>query len=310
MKNTGLVYATMEDEKLEKLRQEIDAIDSEMLELLAKRIAVVEKVGEYKAKENQAGRSIIRPGREAKMIRKVSQFKPKEKVGSFPNATVAYIWRLIIAASINIEENTKISVNAGQSFRESFWLAKEYFGPFTEYILRDSSSQVLRDLLDGSATAGVVALDEHDLHQAWWTRLSRSESSLKVFARVPFVKTYNSKRPALVAIGNVVPEDTGDDTSLWMVSTEEHIPNQDIEMAMSNNGLNAKLLHKCRTFGVPNINEHLCNIEGFVSEGDPRIVKSLQAVNSTVRIQHQFVSATYLGSYANPILIPDTNHES
>jgi chorismate mutase / prephenate dehydratase len=310
MNYISLVLQTMSDDKLSKLRKEIDGIDSEMLELLAKRLTVVKKVGEVKAADKSDGRSIIRPGREASMIRKVASFKPKIEVDNFPNATAAYIWRLIIACAITIEEETKISVNAGPMTKDYYWLAREYFGPFTDYITRDSSTEVIRDLVGGNATVGVVLLNENDASQAWWTRLTKAESHLKVFARLPFVKTYTSTRPALVAIGNVLPENTGDDTSLWVISAEEHIQAHDIVNTMESYGLKGKMLHCVRTFGVPNIHEHLCTMEGFVTAGDERMHTALQAINSTVRVQQNKVSGTYIGSYANPILIPNIKHET
>jgi chorismate mutase len=41
------------DDKLESLREEIDAIDQELLEALSKRFAVVAKIGRLKASQNK-----------------------------------------------------------------------------------------------------------------------------------------------------------------------------------------------------------------------------------------------------------------
>jgi chorismate mutase len=42
----------MKKNELEKLRAEINSLDKELISLLAKRFAVTEKVGKYKAKNN------------------------------------------------------------------------------------------------------------------------------------------------------------------------------------------------------------------------------------------------------------------
>ncbi len=55
---------------LEKLRDEIDAIDTQLVELLAKRQSITAKVGEYK---KQIGKAIYDPEREASLIRKRRQ---------------------------------------------------------------------------------------------------------------------------------------------------------------------------------------------------------------------------------------------
>lgn len=58
---------------LTQLRIEIDEIDSELIQLLAKRIKVVQEVGEYKKENNLP---IIDPQREQKIIdNKIEQAK-------------------------------------------------------------------------------------------------------------------------------------------------------------------------------------------------------------------------------------------
>lgn len=52
-------------DELVKLRQEIDKIDSKLLELISKRLLVVKKVGEYK---NRIGRPVKDPKREEERI--------------------------------------------------------------------------------------------------------------------------------------------------------------------------------------------------------------------------------------------------
>ncbi len=53
-------------DSLQELRQEIDTIDSELVELLARRQAVTSKVGEYK---KQVGKAIFDPAREASLLK-------------------------------------------------------------------------------------------------------------------------------------------------------------------------------------------------------------------------------------------------
>ena len=62
--------------ELNELRDQIDAVDKQMLDLLAQRLALVEKVGEVKSEH---GLPIYVPEREAAML--ASRRQEAEKIG-------------------------------------------------------------------------------------------------------------------------------------------------------------------------------------------------------------------------------------
>ncbi|HAS25763.1 MAG TPA: chorismate mutase, partial [Vibrio sp.] len=65
--------------ELNELRDQIDAVDKQMLDLLAQRLALVEKVGEVKSEH---GLPIYVPEREAAML--ASRRQEAEKIGVPP----------------------------------------------------------------------------------------------------------------------------------------------------------------------------------------------------------------------------------
>ena len=195
------------DTTIPKLRKEIDTIDDRILDLLIERAGLVSEVGKLKPRD--LGKSIIRPGREAEMIRRVA----RKTKGPVSKAAVALIWRLIIASAINIEENAKVSALAVPGNRECYWLAREYFGAFTEMLQRPTIFEVLQDITDRTATVGVLPLMHTNAPRTWWSRLTETKNPPHVFARVPFIRLAHSQKGSIVAIGHVDPEPTENPTS-------------------------------------------------------------------------------------------------
>ena len=66
---------------LDRIREEIDAIDDAMLALLAKRFAAVEEVKRIKAASGAIAQSPIRPAREAAILRRLVLAKPDSGSG-------------------------------------------------------------------------------------------------------------------------------------------------------------------------------------------------------------------------------------
>lgn len=88
-------------EDLEKLRKEIDQIDTQLLLLIKMRIEIVTQVGEYKKANNIA---VIDKSREGKVLEKLST--QGEKLGLDPDV-ITKVWRTLFEISYNIEEEKK-----------------------------------------------------------------------------------------------------------------------------------------------------------------------------------------------------------
>jgi len=81
---------------LDELRENIDAIDTEILALLNRRAAVAKKIGTIKL---QAGLPVIDRDREAEVIRKIV----RENEGSLDDKAAARIYSEIIKESRQIQ---------------------------------------------------------------------------------------------------------------------------------------------------------------------------------------------------------------
>jgi len=93
------------ENKLKKLRCEIDSIDNKILELLNKRMEIVKKVGELK---NTTNAPIYRPEREKEIIERLTNISKKEG-GILGKDEIEAIFLEIFAISRGLERKERIA---------------------------------------------------------------------------------------------------------------------------------------------------------------------------------------------------------
>ena len=99
------------------LRRQIDALDDELLALLNRRAGVVRKVGELKG-----GKRVLRPEREAQILRRVGA-----KAGTLPAASAAAVFREVISACRALEQEIRVAYLGPQgTFSEQ--AVRQHFG--------------------------------------------------------------------------------------------------------------------------------------------------------------------------------------
>ncbi|MBI1275991.1 hypothetical protein GC177_08470 [bacterium] len=193
---------------IQPLRDQIDAIDRELVQLLKKRSQVVQQVGHVKQSFHPTA-CYIRPAREANMTEAAMGWD----AAPFPKAYMALIWRNIINGSLNIEQPINASAPVRNGARDYVWLAREYFGAVTQVQERGESGDVLADIAAGRAMVGALPMPGEGPANAddWWVQLTR-HPKLRVFATAPLFESPGLPRALLVA--DVEPEASGRDASL------------------------------------------------------------------------------------------------
>jgi chorismate mutase / prephenate dehydratase len=136
---------------LTPLREQIDALDRELLALLNRRAAVALKVGEVKKAE---GSLAFKPDREAQVIAGLKLANP----GPLPNDAVAPIWREIMSACRSLETPSRIAyLGPAGTFSEQAALG--YFGSSIVSVPCASIDEVFRTTAAGAADFGVVPVE-------------------------------------------------------------------------------------------------------------------------------------------------------
>jgi chorismate mutase/prephenate dehydratase len=143
--------APVADPELLALRDQIDALDAQLLTLLNQRAHVAEQVGEIKRRD---GTPFFRPDRVAQVIAKIKAANP----GPLKGEHVAAIWREIMSACLALESPQRVAVlGPFGTFCEQ--AAIEYFGGAADLIYCNSFDEVFHATASGSAQYGVVGVE-------------------------------------------------------------------------------------------------------------------------------------------------------
>jgi chorismate mutase/prephenate dehydratase len=141
----------MPDKKLKPLRERIDAIDNQILELLNRRAAIAQEVGHVKAQVNAP---VFRPEREAQVLHNVAERNP----GPMRSEDVQTIFREIMSACRALEKRVTVAyLGPAGTFSEQ--AVYEHFGHAVEGLPCASIDEVFRATEAGTADFGVVPVE-------------------------------------------------------------------------------------------------------------------------------------------------------
>jgi chorismate mutase/prephenate dehydratase len=138
-------------DKLTPLREQIDAIDAQMLDLLSQRARLAQQVGHIKAETNAP---VFRPEREAQVLRGVADRNP----GPLKGAEVQTIFREIMSACRSLEKRVTVAY-LGPSGTFSEQAVYQQFGTAVEGLPCISIDEVFRATEAGTADFGVVPVE-------------------------------------------------------------------------------------------------------------------------------------------------------
>ncbi|MGZ5885170.1 MAG: chorismate mutase, partial [Burkholderiaceae bacterium] len=141
----------MSDKKLKPLREQIDAIDAQLLDLLNARARIAQEVGHVKAETNAP---VFRPEREAQVLRSVAERNPGPLVAS----DVQTIFREIMSACRALEKRVSVAyLGPIGTFTEQ--AVYQQFGHAVEGVSCTSIDEVFRSTEAGTADFGVVPIE-------------------------------------------------------------------------------------------------------------------------------------------------------
>ena len=138
-------------DKLKPLREQIDAIDAQILELLSRRGKVAQEVGHVKAETNAP---VFRPEREAQVLRGVAERNP----GPLKDRDVQTIFREIMSSCRALEKRVTVAY-LGPSGTFSEQAVFQQFGSAIETLPCVSIDEVFRATEAGTADFGVVPVE-------------------------------------------------------------------------------------------------------------------------------------------------------
>ena len=136
---------------LDDLRQQIDAVDRQLLDLLSQRADLVHEVGVHKKKE---GLQIYAPEREESLLRKLVAMNE----GRLPEKSIRAIYREIMSAALALEEDLNIAY-LGPEGTWTHQAAIQKFGHSVNYTPLPSFAEVFDQVARRRADYGVVPIE-------------------------------------------------------------------------------------------------------------------------------------------------------
>ncbi|HIP13399.1 MAG TPA: chorismate mutase [Arcobacter sp.] len=164
---------------LQELRDTLDSIDDEVLELLNKRMQTVHKVGELKA---NSGGAIYRPEREKAIIDRLTE-QSKKVNGALNRVAIEALFLEIFAISRNLELPENIAY-LGPEGSFTHQAAESRFGAMSAYLPMASIRSVFREVSNKKAKFGVIPIENSSNGIVSDTLTCLSEYNLKIIAEV------------------------------------------------------------------------------------------------------------------------------
>ncbi len=188
----------MATDDLKKLREQIDSIDNQILDLLNQRAEVVVGVG--KAKEVSDGTFYV-PSREKAIYERLTA----QKQGPFPNDAVVKVFREIISASLNMELPMQVAFLGPQS-TFTHLAAMQQFGLSAQLVPLKSIPSVFEEVERDRAHYGVVPVENSTEGVVNHTLDMFIGSDLQVIAEIMLEISHNllSKTGQIEQIGKIV----------------------------------------------------------------------------------------------------------
>ena len=161
---------------LNDLRQQIDAIDDELLRLLSDRAKLAQEVGKSKSKEAS---QFFRPERERQIFERLTKKNP----GPLSKDAIKAVWREVISAARALEAPLSAAY-LGPAGTFSHRAALDKFGTSSELRPVATIPDVFAEVERGSADYGVVPVENSTEGVVPYTLDMFSQTPLKVCAEV------------------------------------------------------------------------------------------------------------------------------
>ena len=164
---------------LDDCRVAIDSLDNEMLELLNKRMKVVQRVGEIKHSD---GGAIYRPEREKDIIQRLVKLS-NDNDGLLNQSAIEAIFLEVFAVSRNLELPERIAY-LGPEGSFTHQAAESRFGAMSDYLSVGSIHSVFKTLEAKRAKFGVVPIENSRDGIVGETLDLLAKSSVKIVAEL------------------------------------------------------------------------------------------------------------------------------
>lgn len=247
-----------------KIQNQIVSIDAEILSLLVRRFEAVKALS---VQENIPEDEIsYRPDREANVMRNALE----QNNGMLPVPSLSKIMREIISIEQQIHKSFQVAVYTKEQSQEMLELTKDHFGTNCKYMPCLSLSQAIQKV--DSDEAGVAVLPVFEgAEESWWTTLScDSHETLKIVAKLPFLKKKTSVGKEAFVIGRAPFLPTGNDRTLFAVEMSSQTSIASLKSLLEEVGLTVHQVWPA--YHLSRIYLFAIELDGYITPDDKRII--------------------------------------
>jgi len=161
---------------LEPIRKKIDALDTELVTIINRRLALAQEIGRIK---REKGGAIYAPEREDAVLRKVVA----RNQGPVPNEALCAIYRELMSAAIALEKPLAIAY-LGPEASNTHAAAMKKFGASVDYRPLSNVADIFTEVERGEADYAVIPIENSTEGSVREALDSFVESDLKVVAQL------------------------------------------------------------------------------------------------------------------------------
>ncbi|MDH5723292.1 MAG: chorismate mutase [Alphaproteobacteria bacterium] len=251
---------------LNEIREEIDAIDTNVHDLLMRRAELVNSVASAKKKE---GLQIVQPAREAAMIRRLLT----RHSGPLPKTTIIGIWRELVGAVALLQTGLSVCV-AGQENDPTAWeLAKQYFGSAVPMKRVGNAAEAINSVLEDETSFAVMPWPEQGDENPWWGNLF-SHKDLSIITALPYgAENIELASRKVLILSKIKFMDSGNDISIIGLELKGDIRRDKIKEELETLGFEVLDIYSA-ILGVQGQNRiHLVELVGFIRDSESQLKK-------------------------------------
>ena len=246
-----------------RIQNQISSIDAEILSLLVRRFEAVKALS---VQENiPEDEFSYRPDREAKVMRNAIE----QNNEMLPIPSLSKIMREIISIEQQIHKAFNVAVYVKEQSQDMLELSKEHFGTNCRYIPCLSLSQTIQKV--DTDEAGVAILPLFDgAEESWWTTLScGSHETLKIVAKLPFLKKNITSEKEAYVIGRAPFLPTGNDRTLFAIEMSSQTSIASLKSLLEEVGLTVHQVWPA--YHLSRIYLFAVELDGYITPDDKRI---------------------------------------
>lgn len=169
----------LEQERLKQLRDQIDAVDNNIEQLISERARCAQEVADVKKARGETGIHYYRPEREAQVLRKVME----NNHGPLSNEEMARLFREIMSACLALEHPVRVAY-LGPEGTFTQQAALKHFGRSAVCLPMAAIDDVFREVEAGAVEFGVVPVENSSEGVVNHTLDTFFESGLKIAGEV------------------------------------------------------------------------------------------------------------------------------